>query len=292
MEKKRTNMGNVIMKSSIFILIVSCVLMSTAGVTAGRVGSEFNYADYAVVLKANVNDDGMVNYKQLKQGRGKLDAFVVSLGDLDTKSFQKWNTEEKISFWINAYNALTLKAIIDNYPIRSSWFRSLKFPKNSIRQIGGVWDELTFDVMGKGMTLNDIEHKTLRKEFDEPGIHMAMVCAAVSCPALRNEPYIGERLGEQLNDQTKRFLDNNNKFRIDYKSGSMHLSPIFEWFAKDFVKTYGSEKKYRGHKGSLGAVIKFIDKHLPEEIAQKRSIDSRTYKILYLYYDWSLNEQK
>lgn len=280
------------MKSSIFILIVSCVLMSTAGVTAGRVGSEFNYADYAVVLKANVNDDGMVNYKQLKQGRGKLDAFVVSLGDLDTKSFQKWNTEEKISFWINAYNALTLKAIIDNYPIRSSWFRSLKFPKNSIRQIGGVWDELTFDVMGKGMTLNDIEHKTLRKEFDEPGIHMAMVCAAVSCPALRNEPYIGERLGEQLNDQTKRFLDNNNKFRIDYKSGSMHLSPIFEWFAKDFVKTYGSEKKYRGHKGSLGAVIKFIDKHLPEEIAQKRSIDSRTYKILYLYYDWSLNEQK
>jgi hypothetical protein len=145
--------------------------------------------------------------------------------------------------------------------------------------------------MGKDYTLNDIEHKVLRKEFDKPGIHMALVCAALGCPILRNEPYITGKLDEQLNDQTRMFLSDPNKFRIDYTSGSMYLSPIFKWFAEDFVKTYGTEK-YRGHKNPSGAVIKFIDKHLPEGIAQKRLVDSRTYKILYLDYDWSLNEQK
>ncbi len=284
MEKRRTSMGNIRIKNgALFFLAASYILVNTTEITAEQISSKFSYDDYDLVLKANVNDNGMVNYKQLKQGRGKLDTFVVSLGDLDTKSYEKWNREQKISFWLNAYNALTLKAVIDNYPIKSSWVRSLKFPKNSIRQIAGVWDELKFNVMGADTTLNDIEHKILRKEFDEPRIHMAMVCAAMGCPPLRNEPYIGEKLDEQLNDQTRKFLGNNNKFRIDYKSGSMYLSPIFKWFAGDFVKTSGMEKKYRGHKGPLGAVIKFIDKHLPEEIAQKRSADSRTYKILYLH---------
>ena len=252
----------------------------------------FSYDDYAAVLKSHVNNEGLVNYKKLKARPQKLESFVVIVDKLDPKSYSKYDDKEKIAFWLNAYNAFILKVIIDNYPIKPNFFKSAYYPKNSIRQIVGVWDKINFKVMGKNYTLEQIEHKILRKGFKEPRIHMAMVCAAMSCPPLRNEPYIDKKLDQQLDDQSRKFLANPKKFRIDYESGSMYLSPIFKWFAKDFVKTYGMKKKYRGHKNLLVAVIKFIDKHLPEEIAQKRLADSRTYKITYLDYDWSLNEQK
>jgi len=136
------------------------------------VRQEFNYDDYAATLKAYVNNQGMVNYKELKSNREKLDSFLFSVGRLNTESYEKWSDKKKIAFWLNIYNGLTLKAIIDNYPIKSSFFKARLYPKNSIRQISGVWDKLKFNVMGQNMTLDEIEHKTLRKNFDEPRIHM------------------------------------------------------------------------------------------------------------------------
>ena len=146
--------------------------------------------------------------------RGELDEFVTAFGRLDEKVYEKWDEKAKIAFWLNAYNAFTLKAIIDNYPIKSSFFRSRVYPKNSIRQIPGVWDKIPFTVMGQDLTLEHIEHKILREGFDEPRIHMALVCAAIGCPPLRNEPYLGEELDDQLDDQTRRFLANQEKFKI------------------------------------------------------------------------------
>ncbi len=104
----------------------------------------FDYSDFAEALKINVDDSGMVNYKKLKAEPQKLRAFITELGNLDRKDFEKWSDNEKIAFWLNAYNALTLKAIIDNYPIKSSFFKSRIYPKNSIRQIAGVWDKINF----------------------------------------------------------------------------------------------------------------------------------------------------
>lgn len=169
---------------------------------------EFNYDDYAATLKTYVNNQGMLNYKELKSNREKLDSFVFSVGRLNTESYEKWSEKKKIAFWLNIYNGLTLKAIIDNYPIKSSFFKARLYPKNSIRQISGVWDKLKFTVMGREMTLDEIEHKTLRKNFNEPRIHVALVCAAMGCPLLRNELYTGDKLDVQLNDQTHRFLQN------------------------------------------------------------------------------------
>jgi len=133
----------------------------------------FSYDKYAAVLSAYVDPNGMVNYKQLKADSKNLDAFVAEMADLTAGIYEKWSKVDKIAFWLNAYNACTLKAIIDNYPIRSSFFKSAVYPKNSIRQIPGVWDKLKFNVMGKSLTLKHIEHNILRKEFDEPRIHTA-----------------------------------------------------------------------------------------------------------------------
>jgi hypothetical protein len=249
----------------------------------------FSYGSYDRILKAYVDDRGMVYYRGLKAQPKDLDAFVAAAGRLDPHGFAKWPESEKIAFWINAYNALTLQVIIRNYPIRSSFFRSLIYPKNSIRQIPGVWDKIRFQVVGRRMTLNDIEHGILRKKFDEPRIHFALVCASIGCPKLRSDAYQGARLSRQLDDQTRQFLRNAEKFRIDRHDGRVYLSPIFKWFGGDFVKTYATEKGFGGHDGTDRAVLNFISRYLAD--VDRAYLVSGEYDTEYLDYDWSLNEQ-
>ena len=141
-----------------------------------------------------------------------------------------------IAFWINAYNSLTLVAIIDHYPIKPTVVRSLVVPQNSILQIPGVWTKLKFPMMGGEVTLDSIEHENLRPNFNEPRIHMALVCAAMGCPRLLNRPYDAHELDSQLDNQTMIFLSNPKKFRIDKESNSVYLSSIFKWFGEDFVR--------------------------------------------------------
>jgi hypothetical protein len=251
----------------------------------------FDYSDYTLVLNKYVNEQGIVNYKKLKGNPAKLNSFVAGLVKLDPNSYDGWTEKEKIAFWLNAYNAFTLKSIIDNYPIKPDFFKSMYYPKNSIRQIPGVWNKITFTVMSKDYTLEHIEHKILRKEFKEPRIHMAMVCAAMGCPPLRNEPYIGKRLDEQLDDQSRKFLANSEKFRFDSKKREFHISPIFKWFGDDFVKAKAKKKPFIQYSNKEAAILEFVSKYLAEDHAffdpSKRAV-----RIKYLDYDWSLNEQR
>ncbi|MHC4591989.1 MAG: DUF547 domain-containing protein [Planctomycetota bacterium] len=250
----------------------------------------FSYVDYMAVLKEFVDEDGMVDYKGLKANRGRLDAFVRSLGSVRRDEFEKWSDEQQVAFWINAYNGLTLQVIIDNYPIEPSFFASLRFPDNSIRQIPGVWDKIEFRVMGRKMTLEDIEHGTLRKGFNEPRIHMALVCAAMGCPPLLNEPYEADRLDEQFSRRAQRFLRNAKKFRIDRRKNEVYLSPIFDWFGKDFIRTYGTDRQFKRHGKAERAVLSYVSQHLEDR--DRRYLETAAYAIEYLDYDWSLNEQK
>ena len=251
----------------------------------------FNYSDYAGVLKTYVNEQGMANYKKLKDNPAKLNSFVAGLVKLDPNSYADWTEKEKIAFWLNAYNAFTLKAIIDNYPIKPDFFKSMYYPKNSIRQIPGVWDKMSFRVMEKDYTLEYIEHKILRKEFKEPRIHMAMVCAAMGCPALRNEPYIAKTLDQQLDDQSRKFLTNPEKFSFDSRKRVLHISPIFKWFGSDFIKTTTREKTFIQYSNKEAATLEFVSKYLAKDHVFFEP-SKRAVRIKYLDYDWSLNEQR
>lgn len=249
-----------------------------------------SYENYSKVLETYVNEKGNVNYRELKENSSELEAFLNNLETLDPKNYQEWNKEEKIAFWINSYNAFTLKVIIDHYPIKSSFFRSLSYPKNSIRQIPGAWDKITFSVMGKELTLDQIEHQILRREFQEPRIHMALVCAANSCPLLRREPYEGFKLHEQLKDQTEKFLAEPRNFSIDKINRRIYLSSVFKWFGEDFIKTYGVKTRIKGHNPEERAVLHFISQHLPEE--ERKFLYEGFYSIKYIKYNWTLNEQE
>lgn len=214
---------------------------------------------YAEVLREFV-DDGKVDYAALKNNHSTLDKFLKEVAELDNGALNYMPQNEKIAFYINVYNALALKLIIDHYPMRS------------IRDIPGVWDKVKFIVAERKLTLNQIEHDILRKEFMEPRIHFTLVCASKGCPELAREPFSGEDLYKQINREAHKFINDKTKVRLDKDSNILYLSSIFKWFKEDF-----------------GDIIKFISSYLPKD--DVKFIKEIKPKIRYLNYDWSLNEK-
>ncbi len=277
-------MGRVLVVYSVALLLLGALTDDA------RAGSGTPFGGYREVLAAYVNDSGEVDYDALKADSGRLESFISSLAIVTGEEYGGCTEDERVALWLNAYNALTLKAIIDHYPIRASDLKAPRFPENSIRQIPGVWNRLTFTVMGREVTLDQIEHQILRKEFSVPGIHMALVCAAASCPILRAEPYEGDRLKEQLRDQTVRFLGSSKNFRIDRENGRVFLSAIFRWYGEDFKEIYTPADSFDRHRPAERAVLNFISLHL--EDPDSGYLRDASYRVKYIDYNWTLNEQK
>ena len=198
------------MKTCFTILVLLAALYSTPATAVAA----FDNGGYAAILSGYVDEAGLVDYAGLKANGELLEAWVASLDGLDREVYEGWTDKEKIAFWINAYNGLTLKLIVDHYPIESSRLRSLVLPKNSIMQIPGRWKKVSFDVMGDPVTLDEIEHAVLRGKFTEPRIHVALVCAALSCPELRGEPFEAAALDDQLDDQARELLSSRVQSRV------------------------------------------------------------------------------
>lgn len=235
------------------------------------------YEDYAAVLATYVNEKGLVDYSRLQNNRQQLDAFNASVAAVTPDEYASWNSAEQIAFWMNAYNSLTLQSIIDQKPI-----------KKSIKDIFGVWRIKKWPILDQEKTLDNIEHQTLRANFNEPRLHVALVCAAISCPPLRNEPYNGEQLDAQLDDQTRQFIASPQGFRIDKEQGIVYLSKIFDWYGDDWITSYGIQDKFTGNEGQR-AVLNFLSGYLPP--AEQEYLAQGAYQIKYLNYDWSLNQQ-
>ncbi len=239
--------------------------------------------DYAYVLNRYVDEQGLVNYQGLKADRAQLDSFIESLATI--KGYQNWDDNQKIAFWCNAYNAITLQVIIDNYPIKPTFPARLKYPANSIRQIPGVWSKLNFNIMGRDLTLDDIEHNILRPQFKEPRIHMAIVCASRGCARLRNEPYAGDKLEQQLADQCRLFFADPDKFRIS--GGEVGISPYFKWFGQDFIEKYDDPARLKDQPANIRAALNLA----MDYTGQADYLLNGTYRVIFQEYDWSLNEQ-
>jgi len=197
---------------------------------------DHRYRDFGTVLRRHVVD-GRVDYAALRAARAALDAVVVELGQVTRPELDGWTREQQIAYWINAYNAFTLQAIVDHYPIDGGWLSFLRLaPRSSIRQIPGVWTELRWQAAGRPMTLDEIEHETLRADYDEPRIHFAVNCASVSCPPLRLEPYVPASLDRQLTLAARDFLASDQGLRID--GTTIAVSSVLDWYGEDFVAGY------------------------------------------------------
>lgn len=238
-----------------------------AALTARGAGSfDQSHARLGGVLAAVVQN-GRVDYAKLKAAPDELDSYLKEIAAVPAAEFARWPEADRLALLINLYNAQTLRLIINHYPLKS------------IRSIGtlpgAAWRELIVRQGGRIMTLDHLENKVIRVEYNEPRIHFALVCAAVSCPPLRGEPYTGARLDAQLAEQTTGFLATSELNRYDAATGTLYLSPIFKWYAEDFTKP----------AGSLAAYVK---PHFPA--AQRAAlIDPAKVKVKFTDYNWALN---
>jgi hypothetical protein len=241
---------------------------------------------YSSKLYEFTDAEGLVDYAGLKADRSHLDGFCAAIAGFDSTMISSMPEADRIAFWINAYNAFTLKLVIDNYPIQPSTGKS-KFPANSIRQIPGAWEHKKFRALGRDVTLDEIEHKILRVEFKEPRIHMALVNASMSAPKLRRNKSGEEELDTQLDDQAREFLSDLRKFHIDREASEVWASPLFEWFVDDFLP--GATKSYPRDVAQQKAIAAFASRYLsPDDAAY---LQAGNYTVKYFEWDWTLNEQ-
>lgn len=269
----------------IFIFVVSLTTFSPI-----LFAQNFDHTSFDELLQEYVKN-GLVDYRNLKQNPSDLTDYLKQIEQVNPDEFQKWSKEEQMAFWINAYNAITIEGILRNYPIQwGSLIARVRFPQNSIRQIGGFWDEVFVKVMGKDLTLNDIEHKILRKEFNDPRIHFVIVCASIGCPLLESRAFFADDLDKRLEQATRNFINSPDKVRLDKKDNILNLSSIFDWYKEDFSISAEEMKKFENYSKAEKGVIDFVTKFFPE--SDQKYIVQNQPKIKYLDYDWSLNEQR
>ncbi len=223
--------------------------------------SKFDHSLFDQILKKHVIN-GYVDYKAIKM-ESKLDEYLSKLSSANISQFSK---DEQLAFWINAYNAYTIKLIVDKYPVKS--IKDIGFSL-----IASPWDRQFAFAAGKKYSLNNIEHDIIRKNFNEPRIHFVLVCAAISCPPLRSEAFTGSMLNDQFEDQVQKFFGDKSKNYIDKNKKQIYVSSIMDWYKNDFEKT-GNYKEN-------------IWNYFPKEL--RSGENSKDYSVKYLDYDWSLN---
>ena len=242
-------------------------------------------------LSKYVDQGGMVDYKTLLRKKVEMMNLLDNFKKQSRSEYNSWSNDDKLAFWINAYNLELTKIILDNYPIESNRMLRLFWPPNSIQHIKGIWDEHKFIIMDEEFTLRAVEQRFFKSEFSEPRVFFAMSYGSLSGPPLRNEAYCGRNLSTQLDDQVKKFMAGKHAFNIDHDNKTVNLSSILSttWQGPQFVAKYGTDLKFKQQEPAVRATINFLTKYItPPEIS---FLETANYTVAYIRYDWTLNER-
>jgi hypothetical protein len=229
--------------------------------------------------------DGFVYYRALKSDRSKLDRYIGSL-DVAPAVYDAWSREQKVAYWINAYNAFVLKTIVDSYPIRGG---SKEFPVNSVRQIPGAFEKLPHRAAGRTVTLDDID-KTILAELKEPRALLALGRGSIGGGRLHSEAYTAARLDEQLKKVQSECVTRKECVTIDTAQGTLAVTPLFGWREPQFTETLGQQELAAnpGRTPLERAILRLITPHvLPME---REFLAENKFKLTYQPYDWRLND--
>ena len=238
-------------------LSVTVVLMGLMIIQcfAQDVKEHVSHSSWDALLSRHVTSEGKVNYDSFKSDIAKLDKYLKLIGDNEAKT--GWSQAEKKAFWLNAYNAWTIKLVLERYPV------------NSIKGVSAKpWDKRFIKIGVNTHTLNDIENKIIRRQFKDARIHFAVNCAAISCPKLSNKAFTMLNVEKELDRLTKEFFKSDN---VKLVEKSAQLSKIFEWYVDDFMEESES-------------VLKFVERYSGMTFHPK-------VKVSYLDYNWKLNKQ-
>lgn len=247
------------------ISILALLLLSCSGsVPTGATGTAPpSHQLWTQLLTMYVRDDGNVNYQGFVQDKAKLQRYLDTLSQ-NPPDTTTWSEAEQLAYWINAYNAFTVKLIVDNYPLESI---TELHPTLHVPGVNTVWHKKFFRIGNQKSSLDEIEHQILRKQFNEPRIHFAINCASKSCPPLRPEAYEAGKLEEQLQEQARSFINNPKYNQIE--TNRAEVSKIFSWFSGDFTRQ--------------GSLQEYLNKYSTVQLKADAA-------VAYKDYDWSLNE--
>ncbi len=245
-----------------FVLLISMLAPSCKVSKYNSDSQPVSHALWDTLLQEHVNDAGWVDYEGFLKDSVRLNKYLDLLGNHHPND-KNWSENERKAYWINAYNAFTVKLIMDYYPVAS-----IKDIKNGIPFVNTVWDIKFIEIEGQTYDLNNIEHGIIRPRFKDPRIHFVVNCASVSCPKLQNRAFMANKLDEQLDEAAREFLDDESRNKLS--ENEVQLSKIFTWYKGDFTDDT--------------SLIGYINQYAPIKVNENADVD-------YLDYDWGLNKQ-
>jgi hypothetical protein len=258
-------------------------LMMAAASTASAI--DHGHKAWDDLLKKHVEyvqngNASRVDYAGFARDRTQLKAVLDDYQKVSRAEFDGWRKPQQQAFLVNAYNAFTVEKILTRYP-------GLKSIRDFGTVFGNPWKDKFFALFGQPSYLDQIEHEILRKEgvYDEPRVHVAVVCASIGCPMLRNEAFTAERLEEQLEDAMRRFMSDRTRNRYNPQARRLELSKIFDWYGKDF------EKGHKGYASVKATAAKYADL-LADAPADREAVRSQAVDVSFLDYDWALNDAR
>lgn len=240
---------------------------------AGASASGADHSAWQKLLTAHVNDLGEVDYAAIKASPAALETYLRLLGEAspENRPDRFPSRKHELAYWLNAYNAFTIKGVVDGYPTQS--IRDLGF-------LFGFFRKKVYAAGGRMMSLDHIEHQVIRKRYADPRIHFAIVCASISCPRLDREAFLGETLDDHLDRLTRRFVAERRNVTLSDVSNEVRLSKIFDWFEEDFA----AAAQGRGKQAVLSFIRNYADRRTRESLDRIAGP-----KVRYHNYDWSLN---
>ena len=246
-------------------MVAGFMIGISSSLAAGEVRSfgRQEYQLWSKVLGEYVDGQGKVDYAKLQKNQADLNGFIEKVRNADIDGMS--DIEQK-TFWINAYNALTMQLIVDKYPLKLGGIRTINW--------GRPWS-IKMRVAHRDLTLNDIEHKILRS-LGDPRVHFALNCASIGCPKLPNIPFDPQRLDEQLDFEARRFMNDPQKVRLDRAADILYHSELLDWYEDDFLVVAKDKLSY-------------IRQYLSQE--DRTYLDTHEVKLKKIKYDWGLNEQ-
>jgi len=269
--------------------LVAWLVALYAGASSAQAFDQ-SHATWDALLKKHVvvisgGKASQLDYAGMARDRARLGTYLESLGRVQAAQFDSWTKPRRMAFLINAYNASMVSKVLTRYPdIASVW--------DFGRIFGNPFRDDFISLFGRRYTLDGIEHDLLRKPgaYDEPRVHFTLNCASVGCPMLRDEAYVAERLGAQLEDQARRFLSDRTRNRYNPRTGKLEVSKIFDWYGEDWAR---GARGFDGGTPAIGSLAEYFARYaglLADEPADRKRIVAQAAEIGFLDYDWALND--
>jgi hypothetical protein len=262
--------------------LLAIVLLAAA---SGAAALDHSHKAWDDLLKKHVKyvqngNASRVDYAGFARDRQALRGVLDDYQKVARAEFDGWTKAQQQAFLVNDYNALTIEKILTRYP-------DIKSIRDFGTVFGNPWKDKFFTLFGQPSYLDQIEHEILRKEgvYDEPRVHVAVVCASIGCPMLRNEAFTADRLEAQLEDAMRRFMSDRTRNRYNAQARKLEVSKIFDWYGKDF------EKGHKGYSSVKGTAARYADL-LADAPTDREAVRSQSADVAFLDYDWKLNDSR